>query len=190
MEKNRIITVTETVTEKCAANNVRIDITVRGEAKKYAAAVSDADEKSDKLVGMFSDLGLNLSGGGISVGVPDGKQTLYRATRNFGVQFALDGGLLEKALDALGENAVQWTVSFVYDDADKKKELLSAAVKAARAHAEIIASAAGAKLGALYGVEYASGAGRPMLMRMSMGGGAEPEEISVSETVTCSWSVD
>ncbi len=189
MEKNNVITVTKTVTEKCAANLVRISITVRGENKKYSAAIAEAEERSAKVSASLGEF--EVRGGGISVGTvtDEKKNTVYRASRTFSTEFAFDAEKLEHAVDKLCDSDVNWNVAFVFFDDVKRKTLLDSAVRAARCDAETIASAAGVKLGALYCVDYASDSNRPMLMRAAAFG-AEPEELSVSETVTCSWSID
>ena len=185
-----VITVTSTVTEKCAANTVRIIVTVRGEAKKYASAISEADARADSAVTALSAAGISLRGGGISVNtvVDEKKNNVYCATRTFYAQFAFDGALLEKAVDALSGIDATWNVSFVFEDENKRRELLNAAVKEARADAETIAVAAGVKLGGLAHVDYAEGGAHPVMLRAAFGGG-EPEEISVSQSVTCSWRI-
>lgn len=184
---SNVISVTATASEKCAANTVQLSVTVRGEADKYAAALADANARADVAVNALNAVGVKLASGGISVNTAtdENRKSVYRAVLTFRASFHFDGAILEKAIEALSAVDVVWNISFAFDDEKKRRSLIKKAVERAKADASAIAEAAGVKLGGLCCVDYADG-GRPMVMRASLGG-AEPEEITVSQTVTCSW---
>lgn len=196
MEHQKSITVTKTASAQASANKVSITVTVTGEAKKSAAAIELADEKASELVKAFERFGdgVTLGAGGINVGATysDRKVAGYRAMRTFAASFAYDKETVVKVLDALGELPVEWRVAFSFeDDGSERTRLLRSAVTEAKADAKTIADAAGVKLGTLVKVEYAPSFDRPVMLRAASFGenAAAPEQISLSETVVCSWDI-
>lgn len=189
-----VITVTKTAEKKVAANYAHITVTVYGEAKKYSAAIDSAEVNCKAFTRAFSAVqGVDLSRGAMNVStVRDDKKTVgYRAAQRFSAEFELDNVLLKKAVDALSELAVEWNISFSFKDHGERAELIALAVQGAKSDAQTIATAAGVKIGELAHVEYLSSSmARPMIMRATMGGGdAQPEQISLQETVVCSWKI-
>ncbi len=195
MNEQRLITVTGSASEKKPADYVEISVSAIGEADGYAKAVSTADALSDGAVSALKAAGIdNVRAAGVNVSiVRDGKKvTGYRASRRFAVEFDYDKTVLAKALDTLAKSKCEWHVSFALHGADMKETLIARAVEEAKQSAEAIANAAGVQLGALVKAEYASSGGGRMLMRMAAYGAAndaEPEELTLSETVTCSWEI-
>ncbi|MBD5132630.1 MAG: SIMPL domain-containing protein [Clostridiales bacterium] len=192
MEK--IITVTKTATKQVEPNKVRITVTARGEAGSYAQAVKIANEKCDKAKTALYTGGVNIRGGGITVGaVYDGAKVKgYRASRTLWIVLPREGEAVNKTTDELGKLDSDWRVSFEYAGNDKA-ELLAEAVKAAREDAEVIASAAGVKLGALVKTEYADGEhASPVMFKAARFGGDDvsPELITLSQTVVCGFEIE
>lgn len=189
-----VITVTKTAEKKVSANCARISVTVYGEAKKYSAAIEQAEINCNAFTRAFSSVdGVVLSRGAMNVSaVRDEKKTVgFRAAQRFFAEFELDNDLLKKALDALGELAVEWNISFSFKDRGERAELVALAVHGAKESAQTIAAAAGVKIGELAHVEYSSALhAHPMLMRAGVGGDAQPEQITLQETVVCSWKIN
>ena len=197
MDEQKLITVTGTASEKLPANRVEIAVSAVGEADGYAKAVATADALSDGAVSELKAAGIaNVRAAGVNVSIMrDGKKiTGYRAARKFTVEFEYDKDTLVKALDVLGKSKCEWRVSFSLKNTDMKQKLIARAVTEAKQAAEAIAKAAGVKLGSLAKAEYASGGGGHVLMRAAVysanaSNDAEPEEITLSETVTCAWEI-
>ena len=189
-----VITVTKTAEKKVAANYAHISVTVYGEAKKYSAAIDAAEVNCNAFTRAFSAVdGVVLSRGAMNVtSVRDEKKIVgYRAAQCFSAEFNLDNAILKKAMDALGELAVEWNISFSFKDSGERAELIKLAVQGAKSDAGVIAAAAGVKIGELAHVEYSSASmARPMLMRAAKcGGDVAPEQITLDETVVCSWKI-
>lgn len=130
----------------------------------------------------------------------------YRFHHNLKLEFALDHERLGKVLYALGQSKVQPEIHLSYAVADPEKsrnELLACAVADAKTKAEVLAKAAGVKLGAIAGIEYSFGtadfAVRPVNRLMApkaMASGMdsysismEPEEIKAEDDVTVLWEI-
>ena len=191
-----IITVSKTVSDKTDADTVEIKLTALGENKKYAAAVSTADEKADKVVALLKNSGFTPELRGITVSdIRDDKRIVaFRAARVFSVRFDADAETIGRALDVLDGSDCEWHISFsLKNDNPIYDRLLACAVKSAKDSAEVIASASGVKLGRLRSVNYESGErGYPVAMfaRAASGmNGADAERITVSQSVTCSWEI-
>ena len=108
---------------------------------------------------------------------------------------------MSAALEALGGVACEWNIAFKLKDRSKSDELVAGAVKTARRNAEIIAKAAGVKLGKLANAQYSSYGSEPVHMAKlrtfaaadTYAGAADdvaPEDVEISESVTCSWEID
>ncbi len=197
----KFITVTKTVSEKFPADTVNISVTAAQFAKKYADAVGEADRAADRTVAALKNAGFtDIRSLGINVSAvrDDGKTTGYRAMRTFALNFPFDKTRLGAAIDALSDGACEWRISFSLGDKSAAETLLARAVERARAEAGVIAKAAGVKLGAMVKADYSSSDGdiaRPMMLRanFAMADGAanaaEPELITLSETVTVSFEI-
>ena len=194
--QEKLITVTKTVSDKQSPDTVDISITATGAAKKYAEAVRAADEAAAAVTDALKAVGLKTRSLGVNVSATReaGKVTGYRAISTLSLHFALDKAKLGNALEALGGSSCEWRLSYSLNNNKKKNELLARAVKEAREEAEVIAAAAGVKIGAMSRAEYSSsdnGGARPMVMRVSLDSvnSADPELITLSETVTCAWEI-
>lgn len=191
-----VITVNRTATQKVAANFVKVSMTVFGEAKQYADAIDEADDHASALCDAFKKLKkAGLTAGGINV-TPvrsDKKIVGYRAVRAFRAEFDFDRTLLNSVLEILGGLNVEWHVAFDFKDGGENEKLLKRAVAEAKKSAQAIAEAAGVTLGELIHAEFTAGDGaRPMMVRtMALdGGSAEPEQITLAQSVTCSWQIN
>lgn len=201
--ENNVITVTETANKKVPADTAVVTVTVIGEAKTSRDASEKAARTADGIVAALKVAGLKdirAEGVNVSARREDKKITGYRAVRNYVSEFGFDTELLGKTMEALADAPCEWRVSFKLKDKKAAEGLIEQAVKSARAHAETIAKAAGVKLGAIKKAEYSANSGdysaRPMLMRASFDGcngaadGVEPEMLSLSETVVCSFEIE
>ena len=196
MDEQRLIPVTGTAKEKLPANRVEISVSATGEADAYVKAVNASDSLADGAVDALKAAGIeNVRAAGVNVTVVrDGKKvTGYRATRKLTVEFEYEKTLLAKVLDALGKSKCEWRVAFALKNDEMRQTLVARAVTEAKQSAEVIAKAAGVKLGSLVKAEYVSTGGGHAVMRMAAVYGADnaadPEEITLSETVTCSWEI-
>lgn len=200
MEK-RIITVSKTVSAKVAPNNIVIHVRTECDGKTS----KDATQKENALSAAFKKAMNGFISDGLIVALCDariskitqgGKAVGYKACRDCTVECEYDGEKLIAVTDALEGLGVSLRVEFTYEDDGLKNALIKQAVESARADAEIIAAAAGVKITAFARAEYASsdGAG-PMLLRAApmnsfADGITEPQPITVSQSVTCSWEVE
>lgn len=131
----------------------------------------------------------------------------YRFQHNLKLEFALDHERLGKVLYALGQSKVQPELHLAYAIANpeqSRNELLKQAIADAKVKAEVLAKAAGVKLGAIAGIEYSYGSAdfavRPVNRLMApkaMAAGMdsysismEPEEIKAEDDVTVIWEIE
>ena len=191
-----IITVTSTATKELAPDCVRIDITIAGEdatpEKASVACVIHRDSLKDKLDG----IGVKLAAGSMytSQKYKDGKPTSFRAQQTFSAEFDYDVDLLNKVIEILNGVQAEWRRSYRAKKVDKARDALKKqAVQDARRNAEVLAEAAGVKLGKLAKIDYVSdGAAAPVMLRAMHIADSDiaPEPIRLSETVTCGWAIE
>lgn len=132
----------------------------------------------------------------------------YQFQHTAKVEFPSDNALLGRALYALArcDAAPEFQISYTLSDPEAAKNaLLEKAVRDARVKAEVLTAAAGMQLGALQSIDYSWGeldlAVRPMrkmlaadnaMAECAMGSydmSIEPDDISVSDTVTVVWDI-
>ncbi len=131
----------------------------------------------------------------------------YQFQHTLKLEFPIDDALLGRTLYALAHCGAkpEFRISYALSDPESAKNaLLSQAVKDARAKAKALTKAAGTRLGTLLSIDYALAEPdlevRPMRkMAMAANGGAEiaasydmniePDDISVSDTVTVLWEI-
>ncbi len=201
MENSKTVTITKTASGKYAADTVRISLSAIGEAKKYSDAVDKSSKIANTAVGALNGAGISevrALGVNVSAIREDRKIVGYRAVQTFSAEFGYDINRMCDVMDALSGSECEWRVSFELKSKKESERLVAEAVKSARAYAETIAKAAGAGIGALVKAECCPSCGeasaRPMMMRASFDGAnamgaTEPELITLSETVTCTWEV-
>lgn len=200
--ESKVIKITKTVSKKIPADTVSITLRASGEAKTTREASIKADAVADSVTGMLKAAGFDgVRAGRITVNAKRAERKVvgFTAVRTFTVEFGYDGAKLGKAMETLADCACEYSLSFELRDRSAADELVAQAVRGARADAENIAKAAGVKLGALAVAEYCSqdgdGAVPALLCARSMDGYAgaanttQPEDISLSETVVCSWEI-
>lgn len=196
--EEKVIRVSSTVREKVAVDFVTVTLSAVGEAKKYGEAVDKADALAAGAVAALKKAGVEVRAQRVSVStVHDGKKVSgYRATRKYSAGLEFDKQSLEKVLDALATTDCEWNISFsVKNKAEASKKLIARAVQVARERAEIIADAAGVKLGKLSSVDYSANdfdGGVDMIRKYSAASAApsvDPEDVKIAETVTCSWEI-
>ena len=131
----------------------------------------------------------------------------YQFQHTLKLEFPIDNELLGRTLFALSHcgAAPEFRISYaLFDPESAKNALLSQAVKDAEAKAEVLTAAAGVTRGALLRIDYSMGEPdlevRPMRkMAMAANCDAEcagsydmhidPDDISVSDTVTVLWEI-
>ena len=139
-------------------------------------------------------------------GVYRNRFTGYQFQHVLKVEFPSDNELLGRMLYALAHSdaAPEFRIGYTLSDPESAKNaLLEQAVRDARAKAEVLTAAAGQRLGALLHIDYAFGAPdfevRPMRKMAAACNGIEesaqydmsiePEDVSVSDTVTVLWEI-
>ena len=202
MENIKTITITKTASDKLAADTVKITLSAVGEAKKYADAVDKSGRLARAAIDALRVAGVkDVRALGVNVQAvrEERKISGYRATQSFTVTFAYDVNLLCAAMESLASSECEWRVSFELKSKKESARLVAEAVASSKEYAEAIAKAAGAKIGALVKAECCPSDGeasaRPMMMRAKLDGAgamgsAEPELITLSETVVCTWAIE
>ena len=140
-------------------------------------------------------------------GVYRNRFTGYQFQHTLKLEFPMDDALLGRTLYALAHSGVQpeFHISYTLSDPESAKNaLLAQAVRDAAAKAEVLAAAAGTALGGLLNIDYSWGepelAVHPMrklaadnrMAESAMGSyelGVEPDNITVSDTVTVLWEL-
>ncbi len=140
-------------------------------------------------------------------GVYKQRFTGYRFTHSMKIEFGSDNEMLGRILCALAKSPVDPEFRIVYSVKDperSKKELLSRAVSDSAEKAAVLADAAGVTLRDIQSIDYSWGdtsfESRPLNRVMAAGFKAavneesfdmniEPEDISVSDTVTVIWEI-
>lgn len=198
MNERRTITVTQTAGESVPADYVRIAVTAVKTDGGYNAAADGADALSEAAITKLKSAcgnAIDIRSQGVSVSELRDKDdrtvvTGYRAQHAFSVAFDLDKKLLGKVLGALGGSGCEFRLSYSLKTDEASDRLIAKAVEEARRRAETIARAAGVKLGALVSAEYSGGGGRPvMFARAAVMSEPDPENITVSETVVCTFDI-
>lgn len=183
------ITVSATATENLTPDTATVTMTVSGNAKNYSLANDNLAAASEKvLTALKNKANAVAKSRGItcSAQYKDGKVVGYCARQTLVLALKTDDKRLSSALDTLTDCQCEWFLA--YSHADKPSDaLLARAVEIAREKAEIIAKAAGLKLGAMQSAEHSATTNRPMLMRAAVN--SDPEELPVSESVTCVFAV-
>ena len=131
----------------------------------------------------------------------------YEFSHVLKLEFPSDNDLLGRILYALAHSSVdaEFDISYTVKDREAaKNELLGKAVEDAAAKAKVLSDAAGTKLGSIRSIDYSWGeiemAVRPMNRMMKMADAAEeqafgcpidiePDDITVSDTVTVVWDI-
>lgn len=191
--QDNLITVTKTASEALPPDTAEISVTAACTGKRHIDATSGAELIAIHAIKKLNEAGFDarMLGRNVSEHRESGKKVGYRAVQAFIVSFPFDAQKLGAAMDALENISCEWRLAFSLKDDSARAELIAKAVKEAKIEAEIIAAAAGVKIGRLHRAEHgASDADRPMLMRAYSDAAAQPEYITLAETVTCSWEIE
>lgn len=128
----------------------------------------------------------------------------YLVAHDLRLEFGLDTARLSKALSAIGGCGAHPSISTAFtvkDPTALNSELLRSAAESARSRAEVLCAASGMKLGQLVTIDYSWGelnvySNTRYAMAeecLALGSAAdidiEPEDISVSDTVTFVWEM-
>ena len=194
-----------------------VTMTLQGTEPEYSKALNRASREAETLRGVLERLSFQREElktlsfhvnaeyeGYEESGVWKQRFTGYRFEHMLKVSFDSENERLGEVLTALADSAVSPTLQLSYavkDPESVKKTLLTEAVTDAREKAQILAEASGTKLKELQSVDYSSGEVRfdvcPTHMldaAMSAKGriemNLEPDEITVTKTVTCVWEME
>ena len=194
-----------------------VTMTLQGTEMEYSAALNRASLEADTLRDVLERLAFQREDlktlsfhvnaeyeGYEEAGVWKQRFTGYRFDHMLKVSFDSEDERLGEVLTALANAEVCPMLQLSYavkDPESAKKMLLTEAVAEAREKAQILAEAAGAKLKELQSVDDCSGEAsfdaRPTHMMdaaMSAKGriemNLEPDEITVTKTVTCVWEME
>lgn len=198
MNERRTISVSQTASESVPADYVKIAVTAARSDGNYKAATDGADVLCDSAVAELKKAcgaAAQIRSQGMSVSEVRDKNdysvvTGYRAQRMLTVEFDLDKTLLGKALNALCVSGCEWRLSYSLKTNAASDRLVVKAVEEAKRHAQTIAQAAGVTLGALVSAEYGAGGGRPVMLARAAVHEPDPENITVSETVVCTFAIE
>ncbi|MCH5351098.1 MAG: SIMPL domain-containing protein [Clostridiales bacterium] len=191
--EQRLISVTETASEKFPVDYVIINVTASAEKDYCSDAHGEVIYIASEVAKAIEKVGGKVRVTSISESpIRDGKKIIgYRAVQLFTVGIDYNKEKVEKCLAAVTSWKCEYRVSYTFKNKSASKKVTASAVTAARARAETIAFAAGVKLGKLVKVDYGMDGGGIMPMRASLdaAGRSEPEDITVSETVTCAFEI-
>ena len=198
----------------------RITITVTGKNKDYAETLKNSSETTEKLKTLFAQFGFKHSDlktlrFDVDVEYEDYRENNeykrrfagYRYNHTTKIEFDSDNGLLGKLLYALANSNLnpEFNISYTVKDQEaSKNELLSKAVKDAKEKAEVLAKASGVALKEIQSLDYSKGEismefspvrlEAPRMAKMNTAGSfdidVEPDDISVSDTVTLIWEIE
>ena len=215
----RTIRVTGRGLLKLHPDTTRISISLQGLEQEYGEALRRSSEETEVLRQLLSGFGFGeeaLKTLDFSVdtehesvqekGVYRQRFAGYRFRHAMKLDFPSDNELLGRVLYALAycEIKPEFSISYTVRDQEKaKNELLELAVRDAAEKARILCGAAGVELRALQSLDYSRGElsfeTRPM-NRMLMADAAapkaarfdlniQPDDISLSDTVTAIWEI-
>lgn len=215
--KDSIITVTGIASESTAPDQTELSLALNVRNKDYGAMMSDASEKADALISALVSAGFgksdiktaefSISSDYDNVQTENGswkRQFVgYRLTHRLHLAFSYDMKLLNDAVNAAAackDANPELSIAFsVRDTRQVNRRLLAAAVKDARAKAEVIAEAAGVSLGDLCEITYGAssdGCFSPTLYKRpaveacrSADMSINPENTENALEVTASWRV-
>lgn len=190
----RTINVVKTVQESLPPDTVEITLCAAADAKRYSSAVSAAEHAADDVVTALKSAGFaEVKMCGVTAEkIQNGKTDCYRASKTFKLTFAYSAQKFAAALDAISECPCTHRIGFLLKSNEHTSRLMQNAVIEAKASAQTLANAAGIKLGELVKIEYcqAPQGGRVFAMRAAVADTVEPQSVSLSETVNCTWAIE
>ena len=219
MEEMRMIRVTGNGQLKLRPDTTRITMTLTGVYREYADALEHSSLDTETLRTALLPFGFAREDlktlqfhvdteyeGYDDHGVYKNRFVGYRYRHVCKIEFASDNTRLGKVLYALAHAAAEPELQIGYtvkDPEAAKNLLLEKAVDDAKAKAEVLAKAAGLKLGCIQSIDYSRAevdfAVRPMARNMLCKAESadaaynldiEPDDIAVSDAVTIVWHID
>lgn len=190
----RTINVVKTVQESLPPDTVEISLCAAAEDKRYSSAVSSAERAAAAVVTALKAAGFSeVKMCGVTADkIQNGKTDCYRASKTFKLTFAYDAQKLAEALDAISECPCTHRIGFLLKSKEHTGRLMQKAVIEARESAQVLANAAGVKLGELVKLDYCTApqGGRVFAMRAEVFDTVEPQSVALSETVNCTWAIE
>lgn len=196
---------------KVHPDQIELEITLQDVAKEYRQAVEKSAVQTNKLkkaiVGCgFKETDLKTTGFRVNAeySQKNNKSVLtgYRFVHETNLIFKLDNDRLDAVINALSQSGVAATFSINYtlhNPDQAKDQLLTQAVADAHQKAEVLAKAAGVKLGEISRIDYdvaehdmmRSPFARMNLMETASfsSKAIEPEDIELSDNVTMTWLI-
>ncbi len=214
MEK--IIRVTGRGIVKLARDKTIVRMNYSGTRRKYENAVEESAQRTRQLKDLIEKAGfdpkdLKTTDYRVNSAYDYKNNTSifigYRYTTRCEICFPTDNKTLGRLLTALSncDAGVEFSVDFgMMNTEDAKLALIANAVNDAKKKAEVLAVARGVKLGDVQNIDYSFGeidfyshrnyrfddfCEGEMLMKNSIDIDIEPEDISVTDTVTVIWSI-
>jgi uncharacterized protein YggE len=192
-------------------DTVILGLDLISEHRDYGKATADASRKLELLRAALSNARLTveqLKTASFDISIERdyvaGVQTFraYRVKHDLSLQLPFDPVHLGRVLSAVTASNAKANLSLTFTVADSeevKRRVLQAAVQNARSRAEVIASAAGQKLGAIHAIEYGH---TEILIRSEMHSLSEvcespsmdmnlnPSDIESEDTVLIAWELE
>lgn len=193
----KTIKVTQNASGKFAPDSVTLRAELFAEHKKSGEAARLLREKTDAVLRALAAAGIQegeavTSGTGVSATRREGK-TVFYAHADIKLTLAVSDERIEGIAEALEQSGASWRQQYELADNAHREALIEQAVAAAKEDASAIARAAGVRLGELASVEYAASYGGGVrVMRAAMAAdtvSARPEDVELTETVTCAWEI-
>lgn len=194
----KTIQVTQDVHEKIAPDRVVLRAQLRAEHKKSAEAARLLQEKTAAVLraltgdARLSREEITTQGTAVHAVRRDGK-SLFCAQAELKIILPVSDDRAGDAADVLEKSGEAWQQSYALGDTSYRERLLQKAVAAAKADAQLLAAAAGVRLGELSHIEYAASFGGARMLRAAAfsaeSGAAAPEPIDVGENVVCAWEI-
>lgn len=202
---------------------IRLNITLEDQRETYEETLKQSTMQTETLKDCFENLGFDRSDlktlyfnvdteyESYQDKSKNWKQRFmgYKFTHRFKIDFPSDNEELGKILYAMAHCEVhpEFTISYTVKDIEVcKNQLLGQAVSDSKQKAEILASAAGTKLGLVTTIDYSWGEMEiishpmnkmmePCMMMEDCAAGSydmdiEPDDIDVTDTVTVVWSLE
>lgn len=191
------VKVTQSASGKFAPDRAVFRIELRAEHKRSDQAAKALQQKRDGVLRKLAAAGLcegevTFRNAGCAAMRKEDK-TVFCAYGDLTASLAVIDNRMQTVTAALEKSETAWRQSYELQDTSHRETLMAQAVAAAKRDALALVTAAGARLGALTGIEYAASFGGARVMRAMAreeSVSALPEPIEVTETVTCEWTIE
>ncbi|MBE2287696.1 MAG: SIMPL domain-containing protein [Prosthecobacter sp.] len=192
-------------------DTVILTLDIESEHKQYAKAMEDAATRLELLRQALADVGLeaemlktNAFGVSVAQDYREGRHIFrgYTARHGLSLELPYDRAKVGRVFEAVTGSKAKAGLSLTFTVADReavKRRVLEAAVRNARERAEVIAQAAGRKLGRIHAIEHGDTVinvrsqnlfcGTPVESRTALMTFA-PAEIVSEDTVLITWDLE